>query len=420
MIEAQVACRSCDANLGAPVLSLGSIPLANALLSAEELDLPDPRYPLELVFCPRCSLVQLNVTVSPTLLYENYVYQSSYSDSLVQHAREISDRIAADYHLDSSSQVIEIASNDGYLLQHYQARGIPALGIEPAREIATLAKQRGIETLNRFFDRTLVEQLVADGVNADVVHAHNVLAHVSDLPGVVDGVARLLKTDGVWIVEVPYLLDLIDNTEFDTIYHEHLCYFSMTSLQYLMKSHGLRIKHVERLAIHGGSLRLFVTHEENTAESKGGGAKGRESKSVDELLELEESWGVHSAVTYQRFAAAVQDLKSELRALLTRLKGEGRGVAAYGASAKGTTLLNYFEVGRETIDFVVDRSQVKQGMFTPGTHLPILAPAELMHRRPDDVLLLTWNFADEILQQQAEYRSGGGKFIIPIPKIRVV
>ncbi|MFT5527062.1 MAG: SAM-dependent methyltransferase [Pirellulaceae bacterium] len=410
MFESQEACRSCGTVLGPTVLSLGSTPLANALLAADELAEPEVSYPLELAFCQHCSLLQLNATVSPRVLYDDYVYQSSYSDSLVQHAADICDRLAKDHALGAASQVIEIASNDGYLLQHYQARGVPVLGIEPARDIAAMANRRGIRTLNQFFDSALVDRVLSDGLTADVIHAHNVLAHVGDLPGFIRGVSRLLKPAGVWVIEVPYVVDLIDDTEFDTIYHEHLCYFSVTSLQNLIQSNGMRIRDVERLSIHGGSLRLFVMHQDAAVESD----------NVGRLLEQEERWGVQTLDTYRRFGKKVEDLKSQLRELLTELKGQGRAVAAYGASAKGTTLLSYVGIGQETLDFVVDRSDVKQGMYTPGTRLPILAPGELIQRRPDYVLLLTWNFLDEILQQQTEFRELGGKFIIPIPKVQVI
>jgi len=408
-VARETACRSCGyANL-TTVLSLGETPLANSLLTAEQRDQPEPLYPLDLVFCPRCTLVQITETVPPEQLFRDYLYFSSFSDTMLRHAKELVGQLIDERHLDGSSLAVEIASNDGYLLQYYRDAGVPVLGIEPARNIARVAEERGIPTVAEFFGVEVAQGLVREGRWAGVMHANNVLAHVANLNSVGAGIATLLKPDGVAVIETPYVKDLIDHTEFDTIYHEHLCYYSLTALDRLFQRHGLAIVDVERLPIHGGSLRVFTGHD---------GA--RQTARVRDLLQEEDAWGVGDATFYAGFGAKVARLRDNLRSLLADIKADGKQIAAYGASAKGSTLLNYCGIGRDTLDFVVDRSTVKQGHYTPGTRLPIYAPEKLLDDKPDYVLLLTWNFADEILTQQAEFRRRGGRCIIPIPEPRVV
>lgn len=404
------SCRSCGASALAPVLSLGAMPLANALVDASATKTPDARYPLELVFCGGCSLLQITETVPPEDLFRDYRYFSSFSDTMVNHARSLADRLTTSLKLGPDSLAAEIASNDGYLLKGYAARGIPVLGIEPARNVAKVAEENGVRTIVEFFGRELAERLAAEGQRADVLHANNVMAHVPDINGVVSGIATFLADDGVFVTESPHVVPMIDHVEFDTIYHEHLFYYSLTAQAALYRRHGLEIVDVEQLPIHGGSIRTYVKH-----------ASGAEPKpAVEALLREEEGWGVSSLSAYRGFAERVGRLKHDLTKLLVELRAQGKRVAAYGAAAKGTTLLNYFGVDATLIDFVVDRSTHKQGRQVPGVRLPILPVEELARRAPEYCLLLTWNFADEILEQQKAYRDAGGTFILPIPEIKLV
>jgi SAM-dependent methyltransferase len=405
-------CRSCGSSDLKSVLSLGKTPLANSLLTEKSLNEFEPIYPLDVVFCPQCSLVQITETVKPEILFSDYVYFSSFSDTALENAREIAATIIAKRNLGAHSLAAEVASNDGYLLQYYVAAGVPVLGIEPAANIASVANEKGIRTVAKFFGSAVAQELVADGYTADVIHGNNVLAHVADLNGFVAGLGILVKPQGVVIIEAPYVRDLIDKREFDTIYHEHLCYFSLTALNNLFQRHHMAIVDVEHIPIHGGSLRIVAQRQD--------GLLDMQTERPAQMLADEAQWGANDYNFYRNFGDRITKLKAELVALLTKLKQQGKRIAVYGASAKGSTLLNYFNIGSDMLDYVVDRSTVKQGHYTPGTHLYINPPSKLLEDQPDYVLLLSWNFANEILQQQSAYRDAGGQFIIPIPEVKIV
>ncbi len=404
-------CRSCDAPLPAPFLDLGVTPIANRLLP--DADAPAPAFPLGVSHCSQCSLVQLSWALPAEAIFDDdYPYYSSFSDALVAHAKEHADRLIAERGLDASSLVVEIASNDGYLLQHFKARGIPVLGIEPTAGPAAAARALGIDTLQEFFTDELASSLVAQGRQADVIIANNVMAHVPDLNGFVSGMSRLLKPGGTLTVENPSLVELLRHAEFDTIYHEHYCYFSCVAVSELMGRHGLQLRRVDDLPdLHGGSLRWWVSHEE---------AAGSVEESAYAHLEAERDFGVAKPETYADFAGRIARIQRELVELLQALRSDGSRVAAYGAAAKGATLLNSSGIDVDVIDFVVDRNPHKQGKWMPGARLPILPVEALQERQPDYLLLLAWNFAAEIRKQQAEYLQRGGKLIIPVPEPRIV
>jgi predicted TPR repeat methyltransferase len=407
---AAATCRSCGAEGLVPVLDLGSQPLANRLRTEEELGEDEPRHPLDVAACAACSLVQLTHSVPPEELFGDYPYFSSVIPTLVAHAKEIAERTIAERGLGPESLAMELASNDGYLLQHYRDAGVPVLGVDPARNIAAVAEERGIPTRCAFFGQAVAAELVAEGHRPDVVHANNVMAHVPELNSFVAGIATLLGDHGRLITESPYLKDLLDHVEFDTIYHEHLCYYSLTALDRLFARHGLVIEDVERLAIHGGTLRMTV----------GAAAVCERGPAVLAMLEAEQGWGVDDPATYAAFGERVRQLGRDLRDLVDRLREDGETVVAYGASAKGSTLLNTFGLGRDRLAWIADASPHKQGRYAPGTGLPIVGPERLLEERPGYVLLLAWNFAEEIMGQQQAYRDAGGKFIVPVPAPAIV
>lgn len=404
------ACRSCGDAALEEILSLGEQPLANAFLTEADLERPEQRYPLGLAFCPRCCLAQITHTVAPELLFREYAYFSSVSDAMVEHARKLTERLTTERALGPGSLVIELGSNDGYLLRHYARRGIPVLGIDPAVNVAAAATERGVPTLARFFDWSLADELRANGRLADVVHANNVLAHVPDVHGFVEGIARILKPSGVAVIETPYVRELVERLEFDTIYHEHVFHYSLSAVVEILGQHGLAVSDVERIPIHGGSLRIYATPA----------GQQPPSNAVTAVLREETGLGMCTTGYFRHFAERVDALRGQLLGLLSKRKAAGVSIAAYGAAAKGTVLLNAFGIGTDIIDFVADLSPHKQGRFMPGVHVPILPAEELVERAPELCLLLAWNFADEILDQQAEYRRRGGRFILPVPEVRVL
>ena len=403
------ACRSCGARELLPVLSLGALPLSDGFLTAAELDRPEPRFPLDVAFCAACGLVQILDTVPPEILFgRDYPYFSSVSATLLAHSKaHVAERLP-ELPPGPETLVVELASNDGYLLQFYREAGVRVLGIDPAPGPVAAARAKGIETIEAFFGRDLAERLVAEGRRADLVHANNVLAHVADVHGFLDGIRLLLKDGGRAVVEVPYLRDLVEKLAFDTIYHEHLCYFSVRAIDRLVRPHGLFLVRVERVPIHGGSLRLFLSKEDSP------------DATVGAILAEEAAIGLDRHAWFASFAARAERLREDLRALLSDLKRAGKKIAAYGAAAKGTILLNFCGLGPELLEWVADKNPFKQGRFVPGVRLPIVAPGRILAEMPDVLLILPWNIEAEIVAQEAAYRERGGRFLVPVPSPRIV
>jgi SAM-dependent methyltransferase len=402
-------CLGCGRKLPRPFLDLGEMPLANSYLPPEKLDEEEVVYKLAVAYCPQCYLVQITHRVSPDDLFSNYLYFSSYSDAFVKHAADMVESLVHQLSLDSSTLVMEIASNDGYLLQFFKQKGIPILGIEPAKNIAKVAVEKGIPTLNVFFGPESVNEILQQKGPADIIIGNNVLAHVPQINDFLSSVNKCLKPRGSAVFEFPYLKDLIDHTEFDTIYHEHVFYYSLHAIKILAERAGLQLYDAQHQDIHGGSLRVFL-QKENRFDI---------SHNAKRILAEEEEYGITNKALYNSFGEKVAKLKAGLVQLLQKLKQDGKTIAAYGAAAKGNTLLNYMGIDNKIIDFVVDRSPYKQGLFMPGTRIPILHQDELLKKMPDYTLVLAWNFAEEIIRQQDIYHQRGGKFIIPIPEVRV-
>lgn len=402
-------CRSCRCPDLQVILDLGAQPIANALLSEEELERPEARFPLAVAFCPACALLQVTETVPADLLYRrDYPYFSSSSPALLKHSSEHVEALVCKYKLGPLSFVVEVASNDGYLLRNFVERGIPCLGIDPADGPAARANAIGVPTIHDFFGLQRAEKLAREGKLADVVIANNVVAHVDQINDFVAGIERLLKPTGIAVLEFAYALELIENCEFDTIYHEHLFYHTLHGLTPLFKRHRLYLNEVERLPIHGGSLRLTVSR--TPARSEG----------LDTLFAHETALGVDKVTFYNDFADRVRALRDSLAHLLVSERAKRKRIACYGAAAKGATLVNYLNLGEGFFEFVADANPYKQGKYMPGQRIPIRQPDQLAAAQPDYVLLLVWNFAGEVMRQQATYRERGGSFIIPVPEPRIV
>ena len=406
---AAVSCTSCGHTGLMPILDLGEMPRSDGLLDESQLGGQESLVPLRLGYCPGCTLVQLLETRPPEEMFgDDYLYFSSFSDDLLKHSRENALDLIERRGLDANSLVVEIASNDGYMLQNFKEKDVPVLGIDPARQPATAAMERGIETIHDFFGTALAGRLVGEGRRADVIIANNVVAHVADQNDLVSGMARLLADDGLAVVEFPYVRDLIDFIEFDTIYHEHLCYFSVGSAAKLFERHGLHLNDVRRLPIHGGSLRLYF------------GKTPAPSDAVRRILQEERELGLDQFSYYEDFGARVRTFRQRARQLIGELRADGKRIAAYGAAAKGTIMLNFLDLDAQAIEYVVDRNVHKQGKYMPGVRVRIDDPAKLNADRPDYVMILPWNFREEIIRQQQDFLSAGGQFIVPIPSLEIV
>jgi C-methyltransferase C-terminal domain/Putative zinc binding domain/Methyltransferase domain len=404
------SCRFCGAALSESVVDLGRSPPANAYLAAEELGRPEPTYPLHAYVCGSCLLVQLQDFQSPDELFQDYAYFSSYSDTWMKHVERYCDDMIQRFDLRPEHRVIEVASNDGYLLQFFSERGIPVMGVEPAGNVAHEAMAKGIPTIVRFFGVDTARGLVAQGHQADLLIGNNVLAHVPNLKDFVGGLKIVLRSTGVLTMEFPHLLRLLAETQFDTIYHEHFSYFSLMAVQRIFEHHHLKLFDVEELPTHGGSLRVFACHDADPRPVAGG---------VEAVLAAERAAGLDRLDTYRGFGASVRTTRRMLRDFLTGAKLAQRSVVGYGAPAKGNTLLNYCGVGADLIGYTVDRSPHKQGKFLPGTHIPIHHPDHIRETKPDFVLILPWNLKREVMEQMSFIRDWGGRFVVPIPQVRV-
>jgi SAM-dependent methyltransferase len=404
-------CRFCGTSLKHTFVDLGMSPLCESYVSAEQLNQMEAFYPLHVYVCDNCFLVQLEEYVSPDHIFTEYAYFSSYADSWLQHSKAYTDLMVERFHLNGGSHVVEVASNDGYLLQYFVEKGIPCLGIEPAANVAQVAIEKGVPTRIEFFGVASARQLAAVGKQADLLLGNNVLAQVPDLNDFVAGMKILLKPQGVITMEFPHLMRLMEENQFDTIYHEHFSYFSWITAEKIFAAHGLVLFDVEELPTHGGSLRIYARHAEDTSKPI--------SDRAIALKQRELEAGFTNLETYRNFAAQVEETKRKLLDFLIKARREGKTIAGYGAPGKGNTLLNYCGIRTDFLDYTVDRNPYKQGKFLPGTHIPIYHPDKIAETKPDYVLILPWNFKDEIVKQMGFIRDWGGQFVVPIPEVRV-
>ena len=404
-------CRFCGASIERTFVDLGMSPLCETYPSAADLSRGEVYYPLHVFVCERCFLVQLEQYEQPENIFSDYAYFSSYSDSWLKHCEKYCDKMVKQLRLSRESLVVEVASNDGYLLQYFVRRDVPVLGIEPAANVAKVADEKGVPTLVRFFGTQVATELAAQGRCADLVLGNNVLAQVPDLNDFVEGLRILMKPAGVLTLEFPHLLRLMEHNEFDTIYHEHFSYFSMLTTARILEAHGLKVFDVEELSTHGGSLRIYARRTEDRSHEI--------ESSVDKLICLEKSAGLDSARGYEGFAPQVKQTKFELVDFLVTAARQGQTVVGYGAPGKSATLLHYCGIGRDLIEYTVDRSPYKQGRFLPGSHIPIHPPDRIRETKPQYVIILPWNLKDEIMEQLQFIREWGGRFVVPIPKLAI-
>lgn len=405
-------CRFCDNKLEHIFIDLGMSPLSNAYLPASRIHKSEKFYPLTVFVCSSCLLVQLLEYETPDIIFSDYAYFSSYSDSWLEHARVYSDMIIERFAISEKSLVIELASNDGYLLKNFLNRDIPVIGIEPAENVALYAQERGIPTIAEFFGVALADELIVQNKSADLIIGNNVLAHVPDINDFVGGIKKLLKSGGIATLEFPHLLNLIREKQFDTIYHEHFSYLSLFSVLKIFEYHGLKIFDVDELPTHGGSLRIYATHIDNREQ--------RISRAVESLFQKEYNAGLHDIVVYKSYSEVIHALKRSVLKELIRIKEDKKRIVGYGAAAKGNTLLNYCGIRTDIVDYVVDRNPHKIGKLLPGTHIPVKHPDAIKEDKPDYVFILPWNLQKEIINQNNHIREWGGKFIIPIPDVRII
>jgi len=404
-------CRFCGTKLEHTFVDLGMSPLCESFLIKDHLNQMEPFYPLHVYVCSNCFLVQLQEYVTPEHIFSDYAYFSSYSDSWLAHAKKYTDLMVQRFGIGAKSFVVELASNDGYLLQYFVQKGVPVLGIEPAANVAKVAVEKGVPTAVKFFGRETAREFVAQGKQADLLLGNNVLAQVPDLNDFVAGMKILLKPDGVITMEFPHLQRLMEQNQFDTIYHEHFSYFSLIATEKIFAAHGLTLFNVEELPSHGGSLRIYARHTEDSSKPV--------SADLAELREREQALGYAKIETYSRFAEQVKETKRKLLEFLIHAKRSGKRIAGYGAPGKGNTLLNYCAIRTDFLDYTVDRNPYKHGRFLPGTHVPIYSPERILETKPDFLLILPWNLKEEIIKQNAFIREWGGKFIVPIPEVQV-
>jgi len=404
-------CRICKNKKLEKILDLGEMPLANAFLDKNQLSQKEIFYPLRVVWCESCGLLQIDEIVPPEILFKNYIYVSGTSEALRKHFESLATEVVNSFKLNSESLVIDIGSNDGTLLKEFKKFGLKVLGVEPAVNIAKIAEENGVKTISNFFSVDIAKKIISKNEKADAITATNVFAHTDDLDDLLKGVSYLLKDDGVFVIEVPYLVDLLENVEFDTIYHEHLSYFAVCPLKRFFEERDFIIINIERIKIHGGTIRVFVSKKKSRYNI---------NKNVNQLVSLEIKKGLNEVTAYRRFAELVEKLKEDLVGLLKKLKSENKKVIGYGAAAKGNTLLNYYHIGPELIEFIADLNPMKQNKFTPGTNIPVYSPEQIYKAKPDYMLILAWNFADEIMKQQHKFKEKGGKFVTPIPEVKVI